>query len=147
MSGRDLFETWAALPVRTGMLVALSADGTGAYVTDARQPGACAQLARSVVDLQGEHVGRQVVLLLEECDPSRPIILGVLREGQERPAQLAVETDGERMVVSARQQLVLRCGKASITLTRAGKVLIEGAYVSSRSSGVNRIKGGSVQVN
>ena len=41
----------------------------------------------------------------------------------------------------------LRCGKASITLTRAGKVLIRGAYLLSRSSGVNRIKGGSVQIN
>jgi hypothetical protein len=41
----------------------------------------------------------------------------------------------------------LQCGKASITLTRAGKVLINGAYVSSRSSGVNRLKGGSIQLN
>jgi len=46
-----------------------------------------------------------------------------------------------------KDQLVLRCGRASITLTAAGKVLIEGAYVSSRSTGVNRIKGGSVQIN
>ena len=30
---------------------------------------------------------------------------------------------------------------------RAGKVLIRGAYLLSRSSGVNRIKGGSVQIN
>jgi hypothetical protein len=47
----------------------------------------------------------------------------------------------------APEQLVLRCGKASITLTKAGKVLIEGSYVSSKSTGVNRIKGGSVQLN
>lgn len=51
------------------------------------------------------------------------------------------------MIVSAKEQLVLRCGKASITLTKAGKVLIKGSYVLSRSSGVNRIKGGSVQLN
>ena len=51
------------------------------------------------------------------------------------------------MVLSAQEEIVLRCGKASITLTKAGKVLIEGAYVLSRSSGVNRIRGGSVQLN
>ncbi len=51
------------------------------------------------------------------------------------------------MIVNAKEQLVLRCGKASITLTRAGKILIKGSYVLSRSSGVNRIKGGSVQLN
>jgi Phage tail baseplate hub (GPD) len=56
-------------------------------------------------------------------------------------------TDGQRMIVSAREKLVLRCGKASITLTKAGKMLIEGSYLLSRSTGVNRIKGGSVQLN
>jgi len=76
----------------------------------------------------------------------------VLRDAQPsalepRPGQVEVDSDGERMIVSAKEQLVLRCGKARITLTRAGKVLIEGAYISSRSSGVNRMKGGSVQLN
>ena len=65
----------------------------------------------------------------------------------EAPAQVEVDADGERMIVSAKEQLVLRCGKASITLTKAGKVLIQGSYVSSRSTGVNRVKGGSVQLN
>jgi hypothetical protein len=65
----------------------------------------------------------------------------------ERPAQVEVQADGERLLLDARTQLVLRCGKASITLTREGKVLIQGSYISSRSSGVNRVKGGSVQLN
>jgi hypothetical protein len=58
-----------------------------------------------------------------------------------------IDADGARMVVSAREQMVLRCGKASITLTRAGKVLIQGSYVLTRSTGVNRVKGGAVQIN
>ena len=53
----------------------------------------------------------------------------------------------ERLELTAEREIVLRCGKASITLTRAGKVLIRGDYISSRSSGVNKIKGGSVQLN
>jgi len=78
--------------------------------------------------------------------------MGVLREGvgwplEERPGRVEVDADGERMIVSAKEQVVLRCGKASITLTKTGKVLIEGAYISSRSTGVNRIKGGSIQLN
>jgi hypothetical protein len=55
--------------------------------------------------------------------------------------------DGKRFVFTAEDEIVLRCGRASITLTRAGKVLIRGAYLLNRSSGVNRIKGGSVQIN
>jgi hypothetical protein len=84
-------------------------------------------------------------------EPMRPIVLGCIRgDGtalSEQPGQVEVDADGERLLVSAKQQLVLRCGKASITLTKTGKVLIQGAYVSSRSTGVNRIKGGSVQLN
>lgn len=55
--------------------------------------------------------------------------------------------DGQRIDLTAREQITLRCGKASITMTRAGKVIIRGTYVSSKSSGANRIKGGSVQIN
>lgn len=57
----------------------------------------------------------------------------------DKPGQVEVDADRQRMVVTAREQLVLRCGKASITLTKAGKVLIEGSYVLSRSTGVNLI--------
>jgi hypothetical protein len=116
------------------------------------QPGARALAARSLVDLHGAHVGRKVALMFEGADPERPLIMGVLREGEgwpleNRPGQIEIDVDGERMIVSAKAQIVLRCGKASITLTKAGKVLIRGEYVESRSSGVNRIRGGSVQIN
>ena len=62
-----------------------------------------------------------------------------------RPVE--ADSDGQRLIVTAKEEIVLRCGQASITLTKAGKVLIRGTYVSSRSSGVNRLKGGSVQIN
>src|SRR5512144_319731 len=108
--------------------------------------------ARSVVDLHGMHIGRQVALMFEADDTARPIVMGVLNAEAEipfepKPGQVEVDADGERLIVSVKDQLVLRCGKASITLTKAGKVLIQGAYVLSRSTGVNRIKGGSIQLN
>lgn len=160
MSGRDLIEAqlqtaadataWNA--VLTGELIAITDNGGSPLVVFPGQPGTAAVRARSVVDLHGAHIGRQVVLMFEAADPARPIVMGVLRGGEvsdlsTMPAQVDVEVDGGRMVVDAKEQLVLRCGKASITLTKAGKVLIQGGYVSSRSTGVNRIKGGSVQLN
>jgi hypothetical protein len=66
---------------------------------------------------------------------------------ESHPKPLEVKLDGQSVILEAEQELVLRCGKSSITLTRAGKVLMRGAYLLSRSSGVNRIKGGSVQIN
>jgi Domain of unknown function (DUF6484) len=135
-----------------GELLALSADGATPLVRYPGQSGSGAVRARSSVDLHGPHIGSSVVLLFEHGDADRPVVVGVLRGApgwplEEKPAVVEVDADGERMVVNARQQLVLRCGKASITLTKAGKVLIEGSYLLSRSTGVNRIKGGSVQLN
>ncbi|MCW7541895.1 DUF6484 domain-containing protein [Aquabacterium sp. A7-Y] len=135
-----------------GELLALAESGRYPLVVYPGQPGAAALRARTVVDLHGAHVGKQVLLVFEAGDPSRPIVTGVMRESDgwplsEPPGQVEVDADGERLAVSAKRELVLRCGKASITLTASGKVLIQGSYVSSRSTGVNRLKGGSVQLN
>jgi hypothetical protein len=160
MSGRDLIESgmqqaMAIAPcggVVTGELVAIADEGRTPLVMFPGQAGTATVRARSVVDLHGAHIGAAVVLMFEEADAARPIVMGVLcgNEGwplAEKPAQVEIDADGARMVVSAREQMVLRCGKASITLTRAGKVLIQGSYVLTRSTGVNRVKGGAVQIN
>jgi hypothetical protein len=115
--------------------------------------------ARSTVPWDHGQIGRPVVLAFERGDPRSPIILGILvQPSDSRPGPedsrsggtqttVAVERDGEQLVLTAEREIVLRCGEASITLTRAGKILLRGTYLLSRSSGVNRIKGGSVQIN
>jgi hypothetical protein len=122
-------------------------------------PEAAPVPARSTVPLARADLGRQVVLAFESGDVRRPIVMGAVWRPNE-PAAVAspvpappdrrpvdVERDGDQLVLSADREIVIRCGEASITLTRAGKVLIRGTYLLSRSSGVNRIKGGSVQLN
>lgn len=140
------------LGVIVGELIAMTEEGRVPMVCYPGQIRTAAIAARSTIDLYGKHIGQHVVLMFEGNDPEKPIIMGVLqgKEGwpiEQQPNQVEVDADGERMIVTAKEQLVLRCGKASITLTKAGKVLIKGSYVLSRSSGVNRIKGGSVQLN
>jgi hypothetical protein len=108
--------------------------------------------ARTTIDLAPDHIGSEVLLVFERGDSTRPIVIGRLRKSaawpaKEAPPQVDVDADGKRLTLAVKEQLVLRCGQASITLTAAGKVLIQGTYVSSRSSGVNRIKGGTVQIN
>lgn len=109
-------------------------------------------LARATTALSTDDIGKEVALLFENGDPKAPMIIGRLRHTKETEITLPaepklVEVDGERKVIEAKEEIVLKCGKASITLTKAGKIIIRGAYVLSRSSGVNRIKGGSVQIN
>ena len=106
--------------------------------------------ARASAALSRDDIGREVALLFEQGDPARPLIIGRIQHPEElkQPDEtVSADIDGERIVFNAKKEIVLRCGKASITLTRAGKILIRGAYVLSRSSGANRIRGGSVQIN
>ena len=101
---------------------------------------------------------RNVLLVFENNDPGLPIIIDTLYSlvdeitesstiDMETESPKDVLIDGKRVTFDAKEEIVLRCGKASITLTKAGKILIRGAYLLNRSSGVNRIKGGSVQIN
>jgi hypothetical protein len=125
-------------------------DADGRPLVDYPGNAAAAPLPALTTALYGaDAIGRQVALLFAEGDGTRPVIVGLVRPpGEPAPggARLA-ELDGERLVLSAKQEIVLQCGRASITLTRAGKVLIRGSYLSSRSSGVHRIKGASVDIN
>jgi hypothetical protein len=137
--------------VIVGELIAITDERGTPLVTYPGQEGVTAIGASSVVDLHSAHVGKRVVLTFDGGDPERPIVMGVIREGgwplPDKPESVEVDADGRRLVVTAKEELILRCGLASITLTKAGKVLIQGEHVSSRSAGVNRIKGGSVQIN
>jgi uncharacterized protein (DUF2345 family) len=96
--------------------------------------------------------------VFEKEDPGLPIIVDVVCDEanqHNRCDELAFQTrdldeirvDGKRVTIEAQEEVILRCGKASITLTRAGKVLIRGAYIHNRSSGAIRIKGGSIELN
>lgn len=135
-----------------GELLAIADDGATAFVRHSAQAGSGAVAARTAIDLYISHLGAEVVLVFEQGDPARPVVIGALRgaagwRAAPAPDNVEIDADGRRLVVKAHDQLVLRCGKASITLTKAGKVLIDGTFVSSRASGVNRVKGASIQLN
>ena len=145
-------------------------DGQGKPLVDYYgNPANKAQVALSTHGITRSHIGRQVALLFANGDPRQPLIIGLIHS----PLQEMLETyevspthdagsttetistssvndvmlDGKRIVLEGKEEIVLKCGEASITLTRAGKILIRGKYLLNRASGVNRIMGGSVQVN
>ena len=135
-----------------GELVALVEDGRSGLVTYEGMPGAHALQARSLVDLDATSLGRTVGLLFENGDPARPVVAGFLA-GQpglgirELPGTLEGDVHGQRMLLTAQRQLVLRCGKASITLHETGEVEIRGEHILTHAKGANRVRGGSVELN
>ena len=133
--------------------------------------------AISTIEFSSRQIGRQVALLFAEGDLAKPVIMGLIHSAldamlenfevvveEENKEENKEETansddnakapvienvllDGKRVVLEGKEEVVLKCGEASITLTKAGKILIRGKYLLNRSTGVNRIMGGSVQVN
>jgi len=117
-----------------GKLVGLAAD-RGPIVTVDGSTGRIP--ARTCLPLDSDDVGRDVVLLFEGGNRDKPIVMGLVQRPGERKA----------IVLTAEDGITLRSGVASITLDRDGKIVIRGAHVVSHASGVNRIRGGSVELN
>lgn len=95
--------------------------------------------ALSLVPVTEAAVGRLAAVTMMDGDP---LILGLIQSPVPE-----VEADGEKLVLEARREVTLRCGKASIHLTADGRVTIRGTQVLSRSDGPNRVQGASVQLN
>lgn len=145
-----------ATPVRVdGVVIGILAgfdDQQRPLVVFPENPSETSLLARATTPLSNDDIGREIALLFENGDPASPMIIGRVRHTKDmeiKPETMpdSAIVDGERMLIEAKEEIVLKCGKASITLTKAGKIILRGAYLLSRSSGVNRIKGGSVQIN
>ncbi len=96
---------------------------------------------------------REVLLSFDAERSDRPVIVGLITpvsapvSTQESSPPIEAHVDGKRMVIEAEDEIVLKCGAASITLRRNGRVVLRGTYVETSSEGVNRIKGGAVKIN
>ncbi|WP_224242639.1 DUF6484 domain-containing protein [Hyalangium gracile] len=158
---------------RTGWLVGVDGEGRPLVDFEGNRHGPSA--ARRTLPLEPEALRsavaqRQgVMLLFENGDPRLPVIIGLYQaesatplldamleepspeappEPEPSPTQpMEAHVDGKRVVIEAADEVVLKCGQASITLRRNGKLILKGTYVETHSTGVNRIKGGSVQIN
>ena len=114
--------------------------------------------AKVACDLAPEQVasGSSVLILFENGDGQCPVILGAVSDRIPASSRDLVSTrrwngevavDGRRLVIEAKEEIVLRCGKGSITVRADGRVVIKGTELVSRSSGVNKIRGALVNIN
>lgn len=129
-----------------GRLVAIES-GRPTVEFDAGE-GPCQVPARVLQDMAtgGEPwlVGQSVLLMLERGDAALPVIVGRVADTLPQPA---VDLRAEELNFEGREQVVLRCGEASITLRADGQVLIKGSRLLSRASESNKIRGATVLIN
>src|SRR5688572_12894921 len=149
-----------ATSAQIATIVSLTAEGTPLVQIDAASPVVPARLA---VPATRERIEtaiaqcQQTVVLFENGDPARPLIVGFIEalgavdttrpDKREGTPFVEADVDGKRVRVTAQDEIVLQCGSASVTLRRNGRVVIRGTYVETQSEGTNRIKGGQVQIN
>jgi hypothetical protein len=150
-----------AIGFRVGQIVRITKEGRA--VVDYPDNTAGPVETRSVVDSQSKHHKSSeesipVLLAFERGDPTLPIIVGIIHDtlypkfpSQEialpiqRPRDAIL--DGKKIVFDAKEEIVLRCGKSSVTLKKDGKVVVKGTQIISRASAINNIKGASVRIN
>jgi len=154
---------WGSL---TGWLVGTDSAGRLLVEFPGNTAGPIAARLATVADAQSLQAAvshrQKVVLLFEGGDPHLPFIMGLIWETSptplvdalleeqslaSRPPPVEAMVDGKRVLIEGKDEIVLRCGEASITLRRNGKIVIKGTYLESRALGTHRIKGGSVEIN
>lgn len=157
-SASDTSDRFAERKTVIALLNGFDPFGNPLVISDGCSPGE-PKVALTSVSVVPSDVNKRVVLLVAASTTDPPIIIGVVRPVHKsepksseeatlvsRPG-VSVKLEGEQIVISAEKEIVLRCGEASITLTKSGKVITRGAYLLDRSSGAIRIQGGSVEIN
>jgi hypothetical protein len=129
--------------------------------------------ALTTVPLDVASIGKDVAVSFAQNQGGIPIVMGVIRRilddvisqqteliiptedvqdetnnsSNTEVAKPEIIVDGNKLELSAAEEITLRCGKSSITLNKNGKILIKGEHMLNRTSGSYKIKSGSIQLN
>ncbi|MCF6336671.1 MAG: DUF6484 domain-containing protein [Gammaproteobacteria bacterium] len=121
--------------------------------------------AITTLDLTQQHTGRQVALLFANGNMYTPVVIGLIHsplqdmlerfnpsqtDNNNQESEIKVDDihiDGKKLIIEAKEEIVLQCGKSSIMLNKEGKISLRGTKISTRSTGTTRIMGASVHLN
>ena len=101
--------------------------------------------AQATVEVGRDDLGREAMVTFLQGDPLRPVITGLFVAPSRRRRHHKINAD--ELDFEASSKITFKCGKSSITLHRDGKIVIRGEHLLSRASGVNRIRGGTIELN
>ncbi|NOK01584.1 MULTISPECIES: DUF6484 domain-containing protein [Myxococcus] len=159
---RAAFSEELILAPRVGWVAGASANGVLLVDFEGNRRGPLP--VRTTVELAPDAIRRASVerqgalLLFEEGNPALPVLVGLVQRNSPAPLTEALlesldagpreaEVDGKQVSLEAREEVTLKCGKASLTLRRNGDVILRGVNIRTEAEQVQRIKGGKVQIN
>jgi len=123
-------------------VVNFEGNAEGPRVALSTVPMAGAALAAAVTSRQ------RVQLRFQDGDTRRPIIIGLSQEARQGAAPHPHRPgDGTLLEVLEHEDgVTLRVGKSSLRLMQDGRIFLKGTYVETCAEGLNRIKGGTVDI-
>jgi hypothetical protein len=111
--------------------------------------------ASSLCRISPEQIGQICAVQFIDGDATQPLVIGILLTqadsvAERRATSVTVIEDDQspkQLVLEAQERLVLRCGKAFITMTSDGNITMQGVYLYSRAQATHRIRAASLQAN
>lgn len=91
-------------------------------------------------------IGDRVLILMPKTSEENGCVLGKIGRYSHPENQEELKSP-DNVVIEAKKQLDLKCGKSSIMLKTNGKLIVKAVDIVSRAKRNNKIKGGSVNIN
>ena len=131
--------------VLVGRVTGVDDEGLPIVSTDRGERAVAGVVWMQTAPTWADCVGLRVAVAAFEGDERRLLVLGLL-DAPPAAAEAPSEVP-ETLKVESRRELIIECGKSKIALRADGRIEIRGGHLISRSSGPNKIKGGSVHIN
>jgi hypothetical protein len=119
-------------------------------VMDDSFEGVAPMVAQSICSLDVLEVGRQCAVTVTGGSQQTALVLGQLQSaviGLGSAAEIKVSQEDGMIEIQSEKEIAFRCGDATFRMTSEGLVEMRGNRVVSHSTGLNRIRGGSVRLN
>ncbi len=155
---KEPFIPFGSKNMHQGMITGIEEEGTISVVGNDNTIVGCHVLRTStsaciykpgdrVVYLAPEEAGELgcVIGHMEPYKPKKDKIGRIVDTNAGEPTITSVED--EVIHIKADKGLVIECGKASITITKEGKIKLNGTDMVSRAKRLSRIKGAAVKIN
>ena len=100
--------------------------------------------------------GNSVLVINEDGDPKRPIIIGSVVEKLDfepilKKSLIKEHTEihfkGKQITFESSGEVIIKCGNSTITMRNDGEIVLRGKKIVSRAAQSNKLKGAAVKIN